>query len=111
MPPASPGQKIGLAPALLVFTVLLSRVLGFLRDAVIAALFGANGATDAFYAAFTIPDWLNYIVAVGTGARERCTRRLAPSFLKKMRGDDVQLAMSLTRILLPAQLFFYLGGI
>src|SRR5438067_1599711 len=55
MPPASTGQKIGFATALLVATVLLSRVLGFLRDAVIAALFGATGATDAFYAAGTIP--------------------------------------------------------
>ena len=66
MPAASTGQKLGFAAALLVLTVLLSRVLGFLRDAVIAALFGATGATDAFYAAFTIPDFLNYIVAGGT---------------------------------------------
>lgn len=56
-------RKLGFAAALLIVTMLLSRVLGFVRDAVIAALFGANGATDAFYAAFTIPDWLNYLVA------------------------------------------------
>src|SRR5437868_910028 len=66
MPDASTTRRLGLAAALLVFTVFLSRLLGFLRDAVIAALFGATGATDAFYAAFTIPDWLNYIVAGGT---------------------------------------------
>jgi putative peptidoglycan lipid II flippase len=66
MPEASTTRKLGLAAVLLVFTVLMSRVLGFVRDAVIAALFGATGSTDAFLAAFTSPDWLNYIIAGGT---------------------------------------------
>ena len=66
MPESSTTRRLGLAATLLIFTVLLSRVLGFVRDAVIAALFGATGQTDAFWAAFTIPDWLNYIVAGGT---------------------------------------------
>src|SRR5438034_10006895 len=62
----STTRKLGFAAAVLIVTVLASRVLGFVRDAVIAALFGATGATDAFYAAFTIPDVLNYLVAGGT---------------------------------------------
>ena len=66
MPESATTRKLGLAAALLVFTVLLSRVLGFLRDLVIATLFGATGRTDAFYAAFTIPDVLMYLVAGGT---------------------------------------------
>jgi putative peptidoglycan lipid II flippase len=151
VPESSTTRKLGVAAALLVFTVLLSRVLGFVRDAVIAALFGATGATDAFIAAFTIPDWLNYIVAGGTlsitfipiytrhlksndeagGNRvlsivatvmtiivvvgivvlEWFTPQLAASYLRKLRPEHLELAISLTRILLPAQLFFYLGGI
>jgi putative peptidoglycan lipid II flippase len=151
MPAASTGQKLGFATALLVLTVLLSRLLGFLRDAVIAALFGATGATDAFYAAFTIPDFLNYIVAGGTlsitlipiytrhlekndeeggnrvvsiiatvmtivvvigiVALEYATPQVTASYLHKLRKEHLELAISLTRILLPAQLFFYLGGL
>jgi len=151
VPDSSTTRKLGFAAALLVLTVLLSRVLGFLRDAIIAALFGANGATDAFYAAFTIPDFLNYIVAGGTlsitfipiytrhlkdddeagGNRvlsiiatvmtivmvaaivviEYFTPQLSASYLRKLRPEHLSLAVVLTRILLPAQLFFYIGGI
>ena len=37
---------------------LVSRVLGFVRDAVIAGMFGAGLATDAFFVAFRIPNLL-----------------------------------------------------
>ena len=53
------------AAYVLVVAMLASRVLGFLRDQYIAAAFGANGATDAFNAAFTIPDLLGYFLAGG----------------------------------------------
>jgi putative peptidoglycan lipid II flippase len=33
----------------------LSRILGLIRDFVIASYFGANGLTDAFLVAFRIP--------------------------------------------------------
>jgi len=151
VPESSTTRRLGLAAALLIFTVFLSRVLGFLRDAVIAALFGATGQTDAFFAAFTIPDWLMYIVAGGTlsitfipiytrylkaddergGNRvlsiiattmtiviiagivvvEYFTPQLTTRYLHKLHPQHIQLAIHLTRILLPAQLFFYLGGI
>ena len=62
----STTRKLGLAAALLIASQLLSRFLGFIRDAVIAALFGATPSTDAFIAAFTIPDILNYVLAGGT---------------------------------------------
>src|SRR5487761_2654627 len=44
-------------------SVLLSRVLGFLRDWAVAHQVGSNAMTDAYYAAFTLPDFLNYLVA------------------------------------------------
>ena len=46
----STTRKLGIAAALLIASQLLSRLLGFGRDAFIAAVFGANGSTDAFIA-------------------------------------------------------------
>src|SRR5579885_1034252 len=47
-------------------SVLLSRLLGFLRDWTVAHQIGSNAVTDAYYAAFTLPDFLNYLVAGGS---------------------------------------------
>jgi putative peptidoglycan lipid II flippase len=44
---------------------LVSRVLGFVRDAVIAGMFGAGLATDAFFVAFRIPNLLRRLFAEG----------------------------------------------
>ncbi|BCX81489.1 putative peptidoglycan lipid II flippase [Methylomarinovum caldicuralii] len=44
---------------------LISRILGFIRDVVIAYLFGANAATDAFFVAFKIPNFLRRLFAEG----------------------------------------------
>jgi putative peptidoglycan lipid II flippase len=44
---------------------LVSRILGFVRDAVIARLFGAGVATDAFFVAFRIPNLLRRLFAEG----------------------------------------------
>ncbi|UJP05343.1 MAG: murein biosynthesis integral membrane protein MurJ [Nitrosomonas sp.] len=43
----------------------VSRVLGFLRDILIARLFGAGMATDAFFVAFRIPNLLRRLFAEG----------------------------------------------
>ncbi|AXK38300.1 murein biosynthesis integral membrane protein MurJ [Crenobacter cavernae] len=44
---------------------LVSRVLGFVRDALIARVFGAGFATDAFFVAFKLPNLLRRIFAEG----------------------------------------------
>jgi putative peptidoglycan lipid II flippase len=44
---------------------LLSRILGFVRDTVIARAFGAGMATDAFFVAFKIPNFLRRLFAEG----------------------------------------------
>src|SRR5512142_3102136 len=138
------------ATLLLMSAVMLSRVIGYVREAYIAWAFGAGALTDAYNAAFTLPDWLNYIVAGGTASitfvsifsrylsqkREKeaektfsviitvmstvlitgiviaellapqIVRRIAPGFSP----SQLELCVHLTRILLPAQLFFYVGG-
>src|SRR5690606_19519829 len=44
---------------------LLSRILGFVRDFVIARAFGAGLATDAFVVAFRLPNLLRRLFAEG----------------------------------------------
>jgi putative peptidoglycan lipid II flippase len=44
---------------------LISRILGFVRDVVIARMFGAGLATDAFFVAFKIPNLLRRLFAEG----------------------------------------------
>ena len=44
---------------------MVSRVLGFVRDAIIARFFGAGMATDAFFVAFKLPNLLRRIFAEG----------------------------------------------
>ena len=132
--------------------VMLSRVIGYVREAYIAWAFGAGRQTDAYVAGFTLPDWLNYIVAGGTASITFIS--IYTRFLAEKREDDAQktfsviitvmtavlvvgidhrrdlhaairaldlfsgftpeqmeLCVHLTRILLPAQIFFYVGGV
>ncbi len=131
--------------------VMLSRVIGYVREAYIAWAFGAGQQTDAYVAAFTLPDWLNYLVAggtasitfiaiftrylsekreaeakeafsvvitvmtavlaVGIGLGEIFTRDIERYLFPHFRPDQLDLCVYLTRILLPAQLFFYVGGV
>lgn len=146
------GRRMGIAAIILSVSVLLSRVLGFLREAVIAAAHGASQATDAYYAAFTLPDLMNYFLAGGTlsitfiplftayltrgdeeggwrlfstvattmGAALVCFTVLlelaAPTIVPLLVpgfDDPAQLALAveMTRIVIPAQLCFYLGGL
>ena len=44
----------------------LSRILGFARDVVLAKTFGADAATDAFFVAFKIPNFLRRLFAEGS---------------------------------------------
>jgi putative peptidoglycan lipid II flippase len=139
------------ATLLLMSAVMLSRVIGYVREAYIAYAFGANGLTDAYNAGFTIPDFLNYLVAGGAASITFIS--IYTRFLAEKREEDAQktfsviitvmtavlgigiilaeiftpqvtrwwfngfspeqlrLCIQLTRIILPAQLFFYVGGV
>lgn len=43
----------------------ISRIFGYIRDAVIFIIFGASGSTDAFFVAFRIPNFLRRLFAEG----------------------------------------------
>lgn len=45
---------------------IVSRILGFIRDMVFARYFGASGATDAFFLAFKIPNFMRRLFAEGS---------------------------------------------
>jgi len=52
------------AAGLLMVTMIISRILGYLRDVFIYVQFGQNRITDAYNAAFSIPDFI-YMILVG----------------------------------------------
>ncbi len=139
------------ATVLLVATILLSRLVGFLREIYVAWAFGASAITDAYNAGFQIPDLVNYLAAGGTASitfisiytrliaekREEEARKtfsvivtimsavlvvaivlaeiFAPQLNRlmfdKMPPAEFALCVHICRILLPAQIFFYVGGV
>lgn len=64
------------------FAVLISRVLGLVREQVFAAMFGASNATDAYQIAFRIPNLLRDLFAEGA-----MSAALVPTFIKVQKED------------------------
>ncbi len=58
------GRRVARAAVLLMITVIISRILGYGREVALYTLFGQNYITDAYRAAFSIPDFL-YMLLVG----------------------------------------------
>ena len=56
---------MGTAALIVSAGVLISRILGQLREIIFASLLGATASTDEYVAAFAIPDFLNYLLAGG----------------------------------------------
>ncbi|MDC0358653.1 murein biosynthesis integral membrane protein MurJ [Oligoflexia bacterium] len=88
---------------------VLSRGLGFIRDLLLARLFGAGIIADAFFVAFRIPNILRSLVAEGA-----LTSAFVPVFsteLKKSRADAQTAMHSVTGLLLATTIFLALAGI
>lgn len=149
--PVNGNRRVALASALLMAGILLSRVLGLLRDRIIAHRFGQGFETDVYNAAFTVPDLLFFLLAGGvfSGAftpvftdyistnREKDAWRIFSVVATTMTlvigvlivlGEifvyplvartnpgyapgKIAATVVLTRILLPAQICFFLGGL
>src|SRR2546423_12437517 len=90
------------ATLLLMSTITVSRVIGYIREAYIAYAFGAGQQTDAYVAAFTLPDWLNYIVAGGTASITFIS--IYTRFLAEKREDEAQKTFSIIITVMTAVL-------
>jgi len=144
-------RRIAVATVIVMVSVLLSRVLGFFREWTVAHQIGSNASTDAYYAAFTLPDFLNYLIAGGSlsvtfipiftkfvaenqedegwhvfstivtvmglvlvalvGLGEIFAEPLVKLIVPGFKAQELQRAVFLTRLMLPAQICFYEGSI
>lgn len=59
------GNKVAKAAGIIMLAMVFSRIIGYVRDMVIYAQFGQNNLTDAYNAAFSIPDFLYYLLVGG----------------------------------------------
>ena len=71
---------------------LLSRILGFVRDAVIARAFGAGALTDAFFVAFRLPNLLRRLFA--EGAFSQAFVPILAEYKNKRGEDEIRLLIS-----------------
>lgn len=134
----------------MVVSLLLSRVLGTVRDIVIAAMFGQDVTTDAYRIAFQVPDLIFFLVAGGAlssafipvfseyyhTAREKdawhvfgavttimtvaigglvllawCAAPWLATVVSGGRPEVVPLVTHMSRIILPGQIAFFIGGL
>lgn len=150
--PRNNYKKIGIAAIIMMASIFLSRLLGYARDMVIAAVAGANVSVDAYRVAFMLPEILNHVLASGflsvtfipifskylanhdeDGAWRIFSIILTTfgSFLAilialgmvsadqivpllamgKQNPEFLSMAVRMTRIVMPAQIFFFAGGL
>ncbi len=58
-------RRLFAAASIWAASILGSRVIGLVREAVLGRTLGAGPETDAYWAAFLVPDFLNYLLAGG----------------------------------------------
>jgi len=69
---------------------LFSRILGFVRDMVVAKVFGASQVADAFFVAFRIPNLLRELLAEGS-----MSAAFVPVFTEKLTNQSRRAAWEL----------------
>src|SRR5690348_3979527 len=146
----SHSRRIAGATAIMMAAILASRLLGLVRNAVIAHQLGQKFEADVYTGAFQIPDLLFYLIAGGA-----LSSSFIPVFTEKithgkddegwhvfstvacimfmvisafivlgeifatplthlaanLSGEKLAMCVPLTRIILPAQICFFLGGL
>jgi putative peptidoglycan lipid II flippase len=82
---------------------LVSRILGFARDLVIARVFGAGFVTDAFFVAFKLPNLLRRLFA--EGAFSQAFVPILSEYKNRRGADDARLLVDRVAAALAATLF------
>ena len=59
-------RRIAKAAGLMSIATFISRILGYVKDMILAGLFGATGIADTFFVAFRIPNLLRELFAEGS---------------------------------------------
>ncbi|MEJ2589678.1 MAG: murein biosynthesis integral membrane protein MurJ [Deltaproteobacteria bacterium] len=97
MEPQRESQRgaVSRAAGVVGFFTFLSRILGLVRDMVLAALFGSGMAADAFFVAFRIPNLLRRLFAEGS-----LTISFIPIFTEYLSRKSKEDAFDLARIVL-----------
>src|SRR5271154_4182633 len=89
---------------------LVSRVLGLVRDQVLASLFGAGNEMDAFFVAFRIPNLVRDLFAEGA-----MSAAFVPTFTRHLtlhgKRDAWRLGNNVLNALLIVTTAFVIGGI
>jgi putative peptidoglycan lipid II flippase len=89
----SEKRSIARAAGILGSATMLSRIMGMVRDMVVSRLFGAGLATDAFFAAFQIPNMLRRFFAEGA-----LTAAFVPTFSATLHQRGEQDARELANV-------------
>ena len=87
------NAKVVRAAGVVGLATMTSRIFGFLRDMVVAALFGAGLATDAFFVAFRIPNLLRRLLGEGS-----LTVSFVPVFTAYLKNRSKQEALELANV-------------
>ncbi len=77
------SQSIGVAALIVAFFGIVSRLLGLVRDRILAAHYGAGDVLDVYYAAFRLPDLIFELLIVGSLAAA-----FVPRFSALIVGED-----------------------
>ncbi len=91
------GQTLYKASSILLILFVASRVLGFVREQVIAALLGTSVQSDAFVVAATIPFTFSYIIGVSAG------NALLPVYTGRLNSEG--------RVKLASTVFYVVGAV
>lgn len=59
------ARAIGIASMIWAASIFLSRIMGLVREQIIGRTLGASREADLYFASFTLPDFLNYLLAAG----------------------------------------------
>ncbi len=60
------NKRVTKAAGLISIATFISRITGYIKDMILARIFGASGMTDAFFVAFRIPNLLRDLFAEGS---------------------------------------------